>query len=304
MVIANVSLPVWEQIQGMSWDTMIWQVQSHQFWEELSLPPYEHHSSLFTLFGLLYIPLVFGGIKLMQPFTSFNPGYWFTFWNFLMATFSAWGAIATGIPLFHAIANGITSHELVCDFWIYSYPTMSQLAVFFFVVSKVFEFIDTIFLVIKKKPVIFLHWYHHVITYLFTWYSNIISANHNAAGFHFCFMNYFVHAFMYFYYMLVSMRIYPKWDLFITVIQLTQMVLGVVIITIATTCDTTDWSQILFGYVLYASFFYLFVQIFNRRYMTDSGFRVTASPSAQQAAATPTTKPVHDTKAEQAKKND
>ena len=32
----------------------------------------------------------------------------------------------------------------------------------FFTVSKVFELWDTFFIVVRKRPLILLHWYHHV----------------------------------------------------------------------------------------------------------------------------------------------
>lgn len=35
---------------------------------------------------------------------------------------------------------------------------------FLFCVSKIAELGDTIILVLRKKPLIFLHWYHHVLT--------------------------------------------------------------------------------------------------------------------------------------------
>jgi hypothetical protein len=32
-----------------------------------------------------------------------------------------------------------------------------------FTISKLFEYMDTVFVVLRKKPLIFLHWYEHHI---------------------------------------------------------------------------------------------------------------------------------------------
>lgn len=63
-----------------------------------------------------------------------------------------------------------------------------------FMASKIFELIDTIFLVLRKKPLLFLHWYHHILTMIFAYYSYPISPAFNRWGIH---LNSFVHSFMY-----------------------------------------------------------------------------------------------------------
>ena len=40
-----------------------------------------------------------------------------------------------------------------------------------FIYSKVPELVDTAFVVLRKKPLIFLHWYHHVTVLLYCWHS-------------------------------------------------------------------------------------------------------------------------------------
>lgn len=40
-----------------------------------------------------------------------------------------------------------------------------------FMWSKAVELGDTFFLILRKRPVIFLHWYHHVSVLLFTWHA-------------------------------------------------------------------------------------------------------------------------------------
>lgn len=41
----------------------------------------------------------------------------------------------------------------------------------FFVLSKIFEFFDTILKILLKKDFIFLHWYHHLATAWLCWLS-------------------------------------------------------------------------------------------------------------------------------------
>merc|ERR1712127_1141715 len=38
-----------------------------------------------------------------------------------------------------------------------------------FVLSKFAELWDTFFIVVHKKPLIFLHWYHHITVLLYCW---------------------------------------------------------------------------------------------------------------------------------------
>merc|ERR1719281_2012003 len=83
-------------------------------------------------------------------------------WNAFLSAFSCAGALYT-LP--HLVA-GLAQAGLVplitakaeetwgtgaCGFWV-------QLFIF----SKVAELLDTAFLVARKRPVSFLHWYHHV----------------------------------------------------------------------------------------------------------------------------------------------
>eukprot|EP00494_Astrolonche_serrata_P001183 UN01189 len=42
---------------------------------------------------------------------------------------------------------------------------------FVFVLSKIFELFDTIWLLLKKKDIAFLHWYHHISVFIFCWHS-------------------------------------------------------------------------------------------------------------------------------------
>jgi len=40
-----------------------------------------------------------------------------------------------------------------------------------FCFSKLPELIDTVFIVLRKQPLIFLHWYHHASVLIYCWFS-------------------------------------------------------------------------------------------------------------------------------------
>ena len=91
--------------------------------------------------------------------------------------------------------------------------------------SKLFELIDTVFIVLRKKPLMFLHWYHHTTVLLFCW--NAYSTS-SGSGIYFVAMNYTIHAIMYGYYCLTALNLKPKWfpPAIITLTQTAQMFVG------------------------------------------------------------------------------
>jgi hypothetical protein len=70
-------------------------------------------------------------------------------------------------------------------------------ALYIYYLSKFPELLDTVILVLKKKKVIFLHWYHHGIVILMVW--AWLEAKMSFAVFGLLF-NTLVHVFMYWYY--------------------------------------------------------------------------------------------------------
>ena len=63
--------------------------------------------------------------------------------------------------------------------------------------SKPFELLDTVFIVLRKKPLIFLHYFHHITVMIYCWNAY---QKQTATGIYFVAMNYSIHACMYFYY--------------------------------------------------------------------------------------------------------
>lgn len=136
----------------------------------------------------------------------------------------------------------------------------------------------------RKKPLIFLHWYHHVTVLIYTWHAY---KDHTASGRWFVFMNYTVHSFMYTYYALKTLRIrVPKLAaMLITLLQIAQMIVGVSIGVFIYffksnngKCQQT-WTNLYFSFTIYFTYFLLFCNFFyhsylkrNNRYKVENDF--------------------------------
>lgn len=146
--------------------------------------------------------------------------------------------------------------------------------VMLFVFSKIPELLDTVFIVLRRKPLIFLHWYHHVTVLLFCWsaYSTLA-----ASGLYFVAMNYTVHAIMYGYYCLQALKMLPRSfpAILITVSQILQMFIGTGVCISCWYYNLTgkscqnDQSNLIAGALMYGSYLYLFADFAARRYLFE-----------------------------------
>ena len=216
---------------------------------------------------VLYLVSIVGGQKLMESRKPIKMDGVLSAWNLALSLFSLCGALRT-VP--HILHNVFSKHfdetictpaELdwgcgACGFWV-------QLFVF----SKIPELFDTFFLVTRKKPVLFLHWYHHCSVLLYCWHSYSTEA---AQALYFVAMNYSVHALMYFYFFLSAAKIkHPIPPMSITMCQLAQMVVGVGVqvasyrkyLDADLNCDV-KLQNVVSGFVMYGSYFLLFFLFF------------------------------------------
>jgi len=195
-------------------------------------------------------------------------------WNFSLSLFSFIGAFRTAPQLYYNVVNYPLRINLCVDPEALYGSGSTGLWVQLFVLSKFPELLDTFFIVIHKKPLIFLHWYHHVTVLLYCWFSY---ANKSPSGLFFVVMNYTVHAVMYGYYFLMAVKMRPKWfnPIVVTFMQLSQMFIGVGV-TIASfyyynnpiegdPCHSNKETNVA-AFLMYGSYFYLFAQFFVMRY--------------------------------------
>lgn len=142
-----------------------------------------------------------------------------------------------------------------------------------FYISKYFELFDTVLLVLRKKPVIFLHWYHHVTVLLYCAHAWSSPA---PGGVWFSTVNLTVHTVMYTYYFFASIKLHryiAPYAWLITVLQILQMIMGTFVAVYTSYhyiygegCDTTTvHSQLTL--IMYFSYLVLFTNFFVQRYI-------------------------------------
>jgi len=118
---------------------------------------------------LLYLLFCYFGGKIMDKQKPFGLLSTLALWNLFLSLFSFYGAVRTVPHMLHRIFY-LPFEQTVCEPPHTAYGAGAcGLAVQLFIISKIPELIDTVFIVLRKKPLIFLHWYHHVTVLLYCW---------------------------------------------------------------------------------------------------------------------------------------
>ncbi|XP_014251107.1 elongation of very long chain fatty acids protein 6 [Cimex lectularius] len=225
----------------------------------------------------LYMILIFGIQYFMQSRRPFKLEGLLCLWNSLLAAFSIMGAYRTAPELLYVLKNyGL--YQSIC---VPSFIEQDQVAgvwTWLFVLSKLPELGDTIFIVLRKKPLIFLHWYHHITVLIYAWFSY---TEYTASARWFIVMNYCVHSIMYTYYALRSMGYSPpkRFAMVITGCQLAQMVIATTVNVWAAQyiqqrqpCNVTS-TNLRMSITMYLSYFVLFARFFYKAYMSPRSHR-------------------------------
>jgi len=220
------------------------------------------HLEIPIILSMVYLVVIFGGRALMREREAFDLTNLLGYWNVLLALFSVTGAYYVVPPIvFNVMDKGVTAD--MCDLT----SEHANPWVFYFVFSKIPELLDTVFIVLRKKPLIFLHYYHHVLTLFYCWHAWGLQVQN---GGWFAGMNLIVHSVMYSYYAACAFgaRFNNTTRLSITSLQIIQMVAGVAIVLHNTfTCLDYEFNTY-FALVMYVSYMLLFVQLFVASLMT------------------------------------
>ncbi|XP_067130293.1 very long chain fatty acid elongase 6-like [Centruroides vittatus] len=230
----------------------------------------KHWSKVFYFIGA-YLLFIYFGQKYMKSRQPYGLRKQLAIWNTALAIFSILGTSRTFPELIHVFKEfGFTFS--VCNSSYIEVTKVTGEWAWLFALSKVIELGDTVFIVLRKQKLIFLHWYHHITVLLLCFYAY---KEHTSTARWLIVMNYFVHSFMYSYFALksVGFKIPSLISMAITIIQLLQMV---------TFCAVSTWAYIskssgydcqisegilTFAFCLALSYFFLFANFFYKTYI-------------------------------------
>lgn len=157
-------------------------------------------------------------------------------------------------------------------------PVIATLGIFS-VVLKAFELFDTAFIVMRKRKLIFLHWYHHATAFLLT---ALGSVHLIGVGPIYLLMNTISHVLMYGYYFLNSLDIrrhskYMSMALAATqIIQLSISFYATYLIyyykSLALHCDISDTNFMIFITIIF-SYLLLFLKFFRDTFTASESIK-------------------------------
>jgi hypothetical protein len=228
----------------------------------------QSNTSIPLLSLAFYFLMIHYGPMMMENRKALKLKSFLFLWNSSLAIFSIVATMRMGSFLMFELKH-LTLQQKVCNG---KTDNVSALWGYLYILSKVFEMGDTALLILRKKPVIFLHWYHHTTVLLFCWFSGAVDTpicNYFAS------INCFIHSLMYSYYAAQTIGIrFPKVvSMTLTTLQIAQMVLGLhgmylltdaMVRGIPCQVSRTIWLS---GILMYGSYFALFLNFFVRNYL-------------------------------------
>ncbi|KAK0727155.1 GNS1/SUR4 family protein [Lasiosphaeria miniovina] len=243
-----------------------------------------------AMFITLYYAMIISGKEWMRhrkPFKLHGP---FLVHNFFLSALSAFLLALYVEQLLPTLYNKGTYYA-ICEAgggWTKPLVTLYYLNY----LTKYVELLDTAFLILKKKPLTFLHCYHHGATALLC-YSQLVGST--AVSWVPITLNLTVHVVMYAYYFLAARGIRVWWKEWVTRLQIAQFVidLGFVYFTSYTYFSNRYWPWLpnvgscageefaaLSGIAILSSYLVLFISFYAATYKKGPGARKKAATAA------------------------
>jgi len=231
------------------------------FWMELVRANWK----LVGYIGISYVLAIFALQRLMRDRAPFQLKWPLFCWNASLSVFAIFGFVRTLPGFLDILGRGNGLYESVCTASLLNVPIACWTLMFS--LSKFWELGDTLFIVLRKKPLIFLQWYHHVVTMTVTW---IVAPFLEPVVRWYIVLNFGVHSLMYPYFALRGLgKQVPSWVAYlILTLEIAQMIIGFSVNMLSMyyqklgyPCVRHPLSIQLFG-LLYGSFLLLFGKLF------------------------------------------
>lgn len=231
---------------------------------------------------IIYLFVIFGLQRAMRDRTSLKLKVPAFIHNSFLCLLSFLMACGTLIEVVHVIRNAGFG-GVVCDRGGVAMGGRLGAWMYIFYLSKFYELLDTVIMVLKKRPLNFLHVYHHsVVLPLFYVYMRtgmvlqwiLVVANSS------------VHVLMYYYYACATVGRKVWWKKYITQAQIVQFIIDLTatwpypFLYFSKTGCSGNMRGWLFGQAVGASFFKLFSDFYSRSYAKAKAKAL----EAQQAA--------------------
>jgi hypothetical protein len=224
---------------------------------------------------ITYFVVIFGGQFLMKNSAPMQLKFLFQTHNFLLTVASAsllllfveqLSPILLNNGIFYAVCNQSSWTQKLEVLYYLNY------------LVKYWELVDTVFLVLKKKKLEFLHVYHHSMTMALC-YTQLVGQT--SVSWVPITLNLIVHVFMYYYYFRTASGAKIWWKKYLTTMQIVQFVVDLFFIYFcsytyftstywpwlpnAGHCSGTEGAAI-FGCMLLSSYLLLFIQFYFKTY--------------------------------------
>ena len=243
--VNNFNLDYWQKWHSKNWTICIW-------------------------FAFSYIVAVHFGLAYMKDRKPYQLRLPLAVWNGVLGVFSITGSFVM-VPEILKVLKNDGFRRACCE---NSFVKDNQVLFWswLFVWSKVLEFGDTAFIILRKQKLTFLHWYHHAMTVIcvFIYFPNMIPINRWTGS-----MNYFIHSIMYTYYCFRALGFkFPKSvAMLITTLQILQMFVGLYVSSYSFAQKLAGFpckislNESIFCFTIYFTYFLLFLNFFFRSYL-------------------------------------
>ena len=165
-LLSQTTLPTWSKFSFLApLDTM------EIAFDDIKVNQWMRHNWHVSIYvSMVYLLSIYFFTRYMagrRPFDLRRPLF---LWSLSLALFS--------LVSFLRISDYILEQPLragwtgaLCDVTYYRGVRGKRLYAFLFPLSKLPELLDTLFIVLRKTPLSFLHWYHHITVFVYCWYS-------------------------------------------------------------------------------------------------------------------------------------